>query len=96
MDIPLQTTHIAPAKPVHHEQLGAMIPPKVPQTALQKPSATVIPAELGAVAAVNESRLSGQKPAISEVPEVERVLKPYGLSMLPSNETSEKLAEHKA
>lgn len=96
MDIPLHTTHIAPTKAVHSEQLGAVTTPKVAQTPLQKPTATIIPAELGAVAAVNESRLSGQKPTISDVPEVERTLKPYGVSMLPSNETSEKLAQHKA
>lgn len=96
MDIPLQTTHIAPSKPVHLEQRGAMIPPKVQQTALQKPTATVIPAELGVVAAVNESRMSGQKPTVLDAPEVDRILKPYGVSMLPRNETGEKLTQHRA
>ncbi len=96
MDISLQKTNIAPARPVPLEQQGAMILPQTPKTPLQKPSATIIPAELGAVAAVNEARISGQKPILSEVKEAERILKPYGVTMLPRSETSEKATEHKA
>ena len=96
MDISLQKTLIAPVKAAYFEQQGAMTPSKSPQTPLQKPTATIIPAELGAVAAVNEARLSGQKPVLSDVKEPERVLKPYGVTMLPRNETREKVTEHKA
>jgi len=53
------------------------------------PSAT--PSELGTVAAVNASRISGQNPTIPEVPDAERILKPYGVTMLPRSETTEKL-----
>ena len=91
MDIPLQNIITAPAKAQQSPNVGAVIIPKEPAKTAIAPVPSATPSELGTVAAVNASRISGQNPTIPEVPDAERILKPYGVTMLPRSETTEKL-----
>lgn len=96
MDIPLQPTTASPIKPVLQAQIGEVNRPKDQTAQVNAQPETTIPSELCDVAAVNESRIAGQKPSIPEIMATERVLKPYDVTMLPNNETGEKVTQHKA
>ncbi len=92
MDIPLHQMRTAPALPVVNNMQGAVT--AVKQQNSQIHAAATIPAQGGGVGPVNEARISGQNPVLPDASEAERLLKPYGLTMLPRNETSDKLAHH--
>lgn len=92
MDIPLQNTPTAPLKQHQQPIAGAVVKQQEPQNAADTFGKTnTTPTELGTVGAVNVSRIAGQSPTIPEVSSVERILKPYGVTMLPRSETAEKL-----
>lgn len=96
MDFPLHTAFTAPVRSAPQVQQGVVDISQDPQNQAKIQPTPTIPAELGVVASVNASRISGQKPTIPEIMATERVLKPYGVTMLPSNETGEKVTQHKA
>ena len=96
MDIPLQKTLTAPAAVAQQLPIRAVSKTDKPHMQTQTPAQRTIPAETKMIAAVNEARISAQSPSIPEIMAVERVLKPYGVTMLPSNETGEKLVQHQA
>lgn len=95
MDFPLQNT-TTPVKPAGQVQEGVVKKPEAPKIQGQLQDNPTIPAELGVVASVNASRIAVQKPALPEISATERVLKPYGVTMLPNSETGEKVTQHKA
>lgn len=91
MDLPLQNTTTAPVKAQQMPKIGAVIAKSEPPTAATTPEKSVAPTEMGAIGAVNASRISGQSPTIPAVTAAERILKPYGVTMLPRSESTEKL-----
>jgi hypothetical protein len=91
MDIQLQNTPTAPLKVPQQPAIGAVTKPQEQQNAANITGTPTTPAELGTVGAVNVSRISGQSPALPEISGPERILKPYGVTMLPRSENTEKL-----
>ena len=91
MEIPLQTTPTAPIKVQQQPAIGAVTPHQEQQNAANTTGTPTTPSELGTVGAVNVSRISGQNPTIPDISGPERILKPYGVTMLPRSETAEKL-----